>query len=450
MRIRLGVGVWPLAAVAVVLASALAAAADPAASDPRSARRTPVVEVFQQWSDAVVCVTGPTVNDVHPLILEEFFALPNMKPLDNRIASGFVIHESGYVVTNAHAADRIFAHQAVLGDGKRCAAELLASIRGIDLALLKVDAGRPVHAVRLARSGDLMIGETVVVIGNPQGLMRTCTAGIVSAVGRTSNVSDLPGVTLRDLIQSDAGINPGSSGGPWFNIVGEVIGVTASMKKDSENIGFAISAATLRKALPGMLDVEARHELTVGVTLPADGPSQVTAVQPDGPAAKAGLQPGDVIEKLAERPTPTVLDFHLALVGRKPEETLPVAVARQGKPVALSLTLGRRTKPDGAALLRQRFGLIAAPLAPEQAKAMMLRVPCGVKIAGVEPGLFQLVDPKPQPGDVLARVGPIRPRDLDHVGLLLEKLPSGQAVQLVLLRVKDQVFTRVNLNLIPR
>lgn len=437
----------------VVMAGALMGAApvraQPAPADPRSVRRTPVVEVFQQWSESVVCVSGPTIKEDRPT-LEEFFALPSMKPLESRIGSGFVIHESGYVMTNAHAADRIVSPQVVLADGKHCPAELVASRSDLDLAVLKVEAGRPLRAVRLAGSGDVMIGETVIVIANPHGLMRTCTVGVVSALGRASNLADLPGVTLHDLIQSDAGINPGSSGGPWFNVVGEVIGLTASMRRDSENIGFAISAATLRKAIPPMLDVEARDGIVTGLSLPDDGPCQVGAVAPELPAAKAGVQPGDVIEQLAGRPTPTVADFHLALLGHKPEETLPVVLSRQGQPVQANLTLGRRPKPDGAALLKQKLGLTVGPLDAQKAKAMSMRVPHGVMITEVEPGLFQMAEHKPEPGDVLARLGKLRPRDLDHAGLLLEKIPAGQPVPVVLLRVRGQTVTRIDLRMLAR
>jgi serine protease Do len=441
-----------LAGLAVMAGALLGAApveAQPGPPDPRGVRRTPVVEVFQQWSESVVCVTGPTIQEDRPT-LEEFFALPAMKPLESRIGSGFVIHESGYVMTNAHAADRIVSHQVVLSDGKNCPAELVASRPDLDLAVLKVEAGRPLRPVRLAGSGDVMIGETVVVIANPHGLMRTCTAGVVSALGRASHLADLPGVTLRDLIQSDAGINPGSSGGPWFNVVGEVVGLTASMRRDSENIGFAISAATLRNALPPMLDVEARYGIATGLSLPDDGPCQVAAVEPDSPAAKAGVLAADVIQELAGRPTPTAADFHLALLGRKPEETVPVVLARQGQPVQANLTLGRRPKPDGAALLKQKLGLTAAPLDPQKAKAMSMRVPRGVVITEVEPGLFQMVEHKPEPGDVLARLGKLRPRDLDHVGLLLERTPAGRPLPVVLLRVRGQTVTRIDLRMLAR
>lgn len=441
-----GLGAWIF--VAALLGDAPAQTVD-ASSDPQALRRTPPVQIFAKWADAVVCVTGPTVQGDRPPG-DEFFALPKMKPLEGRIGTGFVIHESGYVIANAHAAERIISHRMILSDAKGYPAELIGLVHAQDLALLKVAAGRPLHAVRLAKSGDVLIGETVIVIGNPHGLMRTCTTGIISALGRATALADVRGVTLRDLIQSDAGINPGSSGGPWFNVVGDVLGMTASMKKDSENIGFAISAATLRRALPELLDAECRYGFTTGLTLPADGPCQVTAIQPDSPAAKAGFAVGDVIEQFAERPTPTVLDFHLALVGRRPDEAVVVTVTRQGTRGTISLMLGRRVKPDGAALLQRKLGLTAVPLDNAKAQATAMRVARGATITAVDSTLFQTAEHKPEPGDVLARIDQIRPLDLDHIGLLLDKVRPGQTVSLVILRVKDSVASRIDLRMPAR
>jgi serine protease Do len=415
-----------------------------APADSAAARRTPVVEVFQQWADAVACVTGPTIKDDRPNI-EEFFNIAGMKPAEVRIGSGFVLHESGYVVTNAHAAEKILTHQVGLADGKGYPAVLLGSLHDLDLALLKIEPGRPLHAVRLARSGDLLIGETVIVIANPHGLMRTCTTGVVSAAGRGSRVADLPGVVLHDLIQTDAGINPGSSGGPWFNAVGEVIGMTASMKKDSENIGFALSAATLRKHLPELLCVGPRYGLTTGIALESDGPCRVTAVAPDSPAAKAGVRVNDVVETLDGQPTPTVLDFHLALIGRRAGQTLPLAVRREGRTAALSLTLAALPKRDGAQLLRDKLGLSAVPLPADRAAAMSLRVRRGLLITEVDPPLFQTAADKPAPGDVLARLAGVPAYDLDQVGLLVERIRARQPVPMVVLRVRENRATRIDM-----
>jgi serine protease Do len=419
-------------------------AADPAA-DSHALRRTPVVAVFEQYKDAVVFVTGP-MHSGDKSQPTEFFNPATKGPQEGGVGTGFLIHPSGYIVANAHAVEKLIFPVVVLADGTRCPAELVALLHNFDLALLKIDAPRPLKAVRLADSGDLMIGETVIVIANPHGLLYTCTTGVLSAVGRNVRLADVPGVTLQNLIQSDAAINPGSSGGPWFNAVGEVMGLTTVMRKDSENIAFAIPVAALRRFLPEMLDVERRYGLVTGLEVAADGPCRANAVAPGSPAAKAGIRAGDVITRLGDRPIPTSADFHMSLIGRKPGETLPLQFARDGKSQEASLVLASRSKPDGAALLKKKLGLEAAPLEPSKAKTMGLRVARGVVVTAVESSFYEKLEHRPQPGDVLARIGWIRPRDLDHVGLLLEKARSKEPLSLVFLRRDADFGTRIDIN----
>jgi serine protease Do len=164
--------------VAVALGPSMARAEDETA-DRRALRRTAVVEVFEKCRDSVVFVTGPRVPAGDKAKLGEFFNVPIEKP-EQSVGSGFVVHASGYVLTNAHGVDRVIAHEVVLADGKKYPAELIASLRNEDLALLKLHVGRPLSAVRLAPSGDLLIGETLIVIGNPHGLMSTCTTGTLT------------------------------------------------------------------------------------------------------------------------------------------------------------------------------------------------------------------------------------------------------------------------------
>jgi serine protease Do len=433
-----------LVAIAATIAAPLARGDEFARR--RAMRRTPAVEVFEKWKDSVVTVSGPIVRSKKPLP-DEFFLLPGDRSEENSVGTGFVIHEAGYLVTNAHAAETVISHRVALADGKTYPAELIACLHDEDLALLKIDADRPLRGVRLAHSDDLMIGETVIVIANPHGLLYTCSAGVLSAVGRTATVADIPGLTLRDLIQTDAGINPGSSGGPWFNVLGEVIGLTATMRRDSENIAFAVPVASLRKVLPSMLDVERRYRFQTGIDPSLDGPCRVTAVAAESPAAQAGVQPGDQITRLAGQAIDTSADYHLALVGRNPGESVAMDLIRDGQPLQVSLDLTSRPKPDTAALLRQKLGLTAAPLDDERVKAMSLRVPRGVVIASIDPQWYQQVQHKPAPGDVLASFNRIRPRDMDHLGLLMDQVRPGQRVSMVILRAANGVATRMDLNM---
>jgi serine protease Do len=413
------------------------------AADPR---RTPAVEIFQRYKDAVVYLTGPMIGPREPAV-EEFFVLPRKREVTS-LGSGFVVHESGYVLANAHAVERPFFHEVTLSSGKKLPAELLAVVRQRDLALLKVEAGRPLTAVKLARDDDLMIGEPVIVIGNPQGLRLTCTTGVVSAVGRATRPSGLPGVILRGLIQTDAAINPGSSGGPWFNALGEVIAVTSSQKANAENIAFGIPVATIRHTLPDMLDVERQQGIVTGLQVQPSGPCRVTAVAADSPAAAAGVKPNDLLTKLDDKPLANQLDWCFALIGRKPHEQLKLDLLRGSKPVRVALVLGDRPKPDGAALLKARYGLTAIPLDRAKAEATSLRVSRGVVITDVAKGPpwnYDKLQSPPLPGDVLARIDSIRPRDLDHVGLLLDRIPPKRRVTMVLLRRTGDTVTRVDL-----
>lgn len=437
------------ATLALVVASALAAQAAEVPSDTRPLRRNHVVEVFENWKESVVFVTGPVVK-ADKQSPGEYFVTELKGPRESSVGTGFVIHESGYVVTNAHGVEKTLAPVVVFADGRvrPVEAELVALLHEQDLALLRVLGGRPLKPVRLARSGDLMIGETVIVIANPHGLRHTCTSGVLSAIGRATHLADVPGVTLQDMIQSDAGINPGSSGGPWFNVAGEVMGMTASMKKDAENIAFAVSAVTLRKLLPRMLDVERRYNLVSGLELAADDPCEVKAVLPNSPAAKAGLRRGDVITQFAERPTPTTLDYHLALIGRKADEPLAVKFTREGKPQTASLTLAARPKRDVKTVLHQKLGIEATAIEPKRARAMGLRSPRALVVTSVEASHYSKVQHHPQPGDVLARIGLIRPRNPEHAAELVEDLQPGQAVDLVYLRRRENTATRIDVHLV--
>jgi len=436
-----------LAALSVV---AVAAGAAEIPSDTRPLRRDRIVEVFENWKESVVFVTGPIVTG-EKQALAEFFTIGDAKPKESSVGTGFVIHESGYVVTNAHGVEKPIVHAVVLADGKLMQADPLAVLHDQDLALLKVSAGRPLKPVRLARSDDLMIGETVVVIANPHGLRSTCTSGILSAIGRATHLADVPGVILQHMIQSDAGINPGSSGGPWFNVAGEVMGMTASMKKDAENIAFAVSATTLRKMLPGMLDVERRYRIATGLEVTPDNTCEVKAVAPGSSAVKAGLRPGDAITRLGDRATPTSLDFYLGLVGRKAGEPLAVEFTREGKAQKTALTLAARPQPDAKALLQQKLGIEVLPLEPAKAKALGLRVRRGMVVTGVNLSAYDKVQHPPRPGDILARIGFIRPRSPEHAAELLETLQRGQAVDLVFLRREGATATRIDVHLmLPR
>src|SRR5262249_53598246 len=249
------------------------------------------------------------------------------------------------------------------------------------------------------------------------------------------------------LIQTSAGVNPGNSGGPLFNVAGEVMGVVTGTRKDAVGISFAIPAGTFRKALPRLLDAERRYGLATGLAFAAGGSRGVERVEAAAPAARAGLQPGDLLTRVDGRLLRGDADFFLRLLGRQAGDAVPLEVRREGRTVAARLVLGGRPRPDGAKLLAA-LGLKGVPVDSEKAKAMRLRVPKGVVLTEVAGERFP-EGQKPEPGDVLARVGDVRPTDLDHVGQLLALAPLGQGLRLVFLRQRQATLSRFDLTVTP-
>ncbi len=178
----------------------------------------------------------------------------------------------------------------------------------------------------LGRSHDLLLGEPVIAIGSPAGLVSTVSEGVVSGLRRSTSTEQ---AFLPTMIQTSAAISGGSSGGPLINALGELIGVITSRKADAENIGFAIAIDRLREVLPAMLAAEQRFGFQLGLTVDMLGPAaKVLAVLPDSPAAAAGIEPGDVIQRIDEATIADGVAFHLALVDRQIGQKLSLATRR--------------------------------------------------------------------------------------------------------------------------
>jgi S1-C subfamily serine protease len=215
-------------------------------------RRTPVVEVFEASRDAVVNISSTEVVEVRDPF-DRFFdgvfdRRHRTRPRQYRntsVGSGFVIHSDGYIVTNAHVVARSTDRTVTFADGREFDAQVLASDRDHDVAILKIEASEALKPLAMGQSTDLMIGETVIAIGNPLGYQHTVTAGVVSAVDRDLMFSK--DHMMRGLIQTDASINPGNSGGPLLNVLGELIGVNTAVRGDAQNIGFAIPVNQVRR-----------------------------------------------------------------------------------------------------------------------------------------------------------------------------------------------------------
>ena len=313
--------------------------------------------------------------------------------------SGVVIDKArGFVVTNNHViqgADRIGIR---LGRGEEATARKVGVDPKTDLAVLQVSMTLPVEA-RWGDSDQMDIGDWVLAIGSPFELDRTVTAGIVSATGR-SNLRVLGEATYQDFIQTDAPINPGNSGGPLINLAGEVIGINTAILSPREGgdemggnvgIGFAISSTLARKVVTelikagrvvrgylGVIIDDLGNDRARQLKLPSGDGALVIEVQPDSPAARAGLRPGDVIVSLADKPVADRSALRYLSAGLPIGSKAPLRYFRDGRAATAEITIG-----EVPALLES--GLRLRELNPEEAKALAGSPPGALVIDQVFP-----------------------------------------------------------------
>lgn len=257
----------------------------------------------------------------------------------NGMGTGVVIDPRGYVITNYHVVEDVDNIRVTLHDGTVTSAELIAARPRNDLALVKVDVESDLPTVPRGTSSDLMVGESVIAIGNAYGYVHTCTQGIISALHRDVPVNDTQ--DYEDLIQISAGINPGNSGGPLLNIDGEIIGVNVAVRVGAQQIAFAIPIDQVVEIVTSMIDEHNAERLDTGLRTnggPRDGDGITIAhVSASSPAAREGLKPGDRVVRVGSRPVDDRLDFSLALLQMRPGQRIPIAVERDGGTLELAV-----------------------------------------------------------------------------------------------------------------
>ncbi|AOX99080.1 DegQ family serine endoprotease [Jeongeupia sp. USM3] len=373
------------------------------------------------------------------------------------LGSGFIIDSSGYVLTNAHVVADADEIKVKLTDKREYKAKVIGSDARTDVALLKVEAtGLP--KVDLGDSEALKVGEWVVAIGAPFGLENSVTAGIVSAKGR-----NLPDETFVPFIQTDVAINPGNSGGPLFNMQGQVVGINSQIYSRSGGymgLSFSIPidvamkvAGELKatgKVTRGRIGVSVQDltdDLAKTFGLPNTNGALVSGVDKDGPAAKAGLKPGDVVLKYNGQPINNTGDLPRFVTDTKPGTTVKLGVWRDRAARELPVTIGlldsvegpnkAREYKGGSALQEdsQRFGLTLRELAPQQLKA--LGVKYGLAIQSVtgpaaKAGLMR--------GDVIIGVGGTDLASMQQLRQLLAAVKPGEAVALRVVRDGAAIF----------
>src|SRR6266568_2186706 len=409
MASRLRAGSLALLLVAAPPAPRVLAAAVLPPSPPThlAERRTPVVSAVEHVRAAVVNVAAEELvrirvpsergSDSMADLLGDLFERPRYRRgyQVTSLGSGVVVSPEGYVLTNNHVVERGARFRVQLVDGRELSAKVVGTDPSSDLAVLKLDTKERMPFAPPGRSEDLMIGETVIAIGNPFGLANTVTTGVVSAMHRNFKAGDR---TLFDFIQTDASINPGNSGGPLLNIEGQLIGVnTAILGERSAGIGFAIPIDRARRVAEDLI----RHgEVREGYTgldvqdlasaadgAPKKGPRgvQVASVEPGSTAAQAGFHAGDVIESVEGQPVESAEEYRFRV------RDLPI-----GGTARVEVLRGKE---------RRELALRAVELSPERVEELVARR-TGIQVGEARVGGDRYVVAKGiRRGSPAARVG---------------------------------------------
>ena len=318
-----------------------------------TAEEKSVNELFEAASPSVVYITSVTLR-------RDFFRM-NVMEIPSGTGSGFVWDDRGSIVTNFHVIRGASRAKVTLADGSTWDASLVGYAREKDLAVLQIEAPRSqLRPITVGSSSDLIVGQTVLAIGNPFGFDQTLTTGIVSALGREIESTD--GVPIRDVIQTDAAINPGNSGGPLLDSAGRLIGVNTAIVSPSggyAGVGFAIPVDTVNWVVPQLIAYGKVRRPSLGVELASDHivrrsriqGAVVISVEEGSSADRAGIQPayrdrrgrvmvGDVIVALNDEKVQSGGEVGLMLEKYREGDTVTVTLEREGKEREIRLKLG--------------------------------------------------------------------------------------------------------------
>jgi len=409
--------------------------------------------------------------------LERFFGMPQPRGRQPReevtqaAGTGFVISKDGYILTNNHVVEGATKIEiAFFGDedGEVFEAKIVGRDQLTDSALIKLTQlpKAPLQEARLGDSSQMAPGDWVMAIGNPFGLAHTISVGVVSAIGRPMAMAE---GRYEDVIQTDAAINPGNSGGPLLNLRGEVIGVNTAIYTNGQagtniGIGFAVPIKAVRDILPQLETGKVvRGRIAVQVRdVPRDALAEfglkerkgalVSIVTPNGPSAKAGLEPGDVILEFNGKPVTGRNALVQMVMATKPGTTVPMKVLRDKAEKSLSVTveeLNLETESGGPSEESQEeqtgsgFGITLGPLGSEMARR--LRVPSGTR--GV---LVTEVDPAStaaregmRPGDVILKVNGQTVETVRDASQALQAIKQGGAARMLLWKGGQETFVVV-------
>ncbi len=313
-----------------------------ASADTPFSRRNPIVEAVQKTRNSIVTVRVPRPNGARDMI-----------------GTGVIIDERGFILTNRHVVAGAREVKIRLADGTELAAEIQLAEPRWDLAVLRIRTTRKLTPMRPAPAKDLMVGETVIAIGNPFSYTETVSTGIVSALGR--EITMPTGDVLKEMIQTTAPINPGNSGGPLLNVNGEFIGINTAMREGAQNIAFAINAETITAFLQQNLSATKMSGIEHGLQcsekiLAETGDRQRVVV--DRFQGEGILAVGDVLVRVGNCAVVNAFDVERAFWGYKPGAKVALKIVRQGQEMNVTLIL---TASNGAGQMTAQLPQAVGP-----------------------------------------------------------------------------------------
>jgi serine protease Do len=370
------------------------------------------------------------------------------------LGSGFIVSADGTILTNAHVVRDAAEVMVRLTDKREFKAKVIGTDPQTDVAVLKIEAGN-LPTVKLGASKEVRVGEWVVAIGSPYGFENSVTAGIVSAKGRA-----LPDGTYVPFIQTDVAVNPGNSGGPLFNLKGEVIGINSQIYSRTggyQGLSFAIpidlankvqdqlvSHGKVTRGRIGVMIQEVNQSLAESFGLKQPAGALVSSVDRDGPAAKAGIEPGDVILKIDGEPVGRTIDLSSHVADLKPGASAQLEVWRKGAARQITVTVGEMPAPKLAAVsggdraAQGRLGVAVRPLSEGERRA-----------AGVTGGLLveqasgAAAEAGIQPGDIILALNSTPVKSAEELRTMVKK--TGKVAALLVQRRDAKIFIPVDL-----
>jgi serine protease Do len=413
-------------------------------SDSRQGRITPAVQAIAKVLPCVVNLSTEKIIDAPPQGWDNPGGIFNTSPEETlfdkqkgySLGSGCIIDQSGLVVTNAHVVYRAIKINITLHDGKRCLAEVLAADDLNDIALLKINgANGDLKPIPLADPGDLLLGETVIVVGNPFGLGSTISQGVLSAVGR--KVTHNEQVVFSDLLQTDAAVYPGSSGGPLINITGSMIGINTAILKEAKGIGFAIPLQRVENVLAKWLIPERFANVSLGI-IPAvqrlkDGGLIIfmKEVIKDSPAWESGLRAGDRIVRIDDADLNDLMTLSRKLWKMQAGDKIIVTTADNK---SFKLKVEKMLPADGGKLCEVKLGITVQPLTKELAQALHYPFAGGLVVSGLpESGVKDV-----ERGDVLLRLGDIAVNNTNDITSAIKDRHFGDTIPALLVSVHNE------------